>query len=194
MAYFFKKCVDGWQKCAKVPKNDRILLNLVHGLALIAVAAFFARFPLEDIVNEKREEILEMAVLFIVSLIAASYRLFIYKSVNDYEWKKQCSWTFVLFFGILVAIHSIAFYPLVSGAAKATVVYQIAFALICATSTLELYAIYMGKLKFKEEMELESVQVDANKKSPKSATISEDLEKPDFVKMYDYMRPGASKP
>ncbi|CAL2035753.1 unnamed protein product [Caenorhabditis brenneri] len=192
MAYSFKKCVDGWQKCAKVPKNHRILLNLMHGLAFIAIAAIIARFQLENIVNEKREEILEMIVLFIVSLIAASYRLFIYKSVNDYEWKKQCSWTFVLFFGILVVIHSIAFYPLVSGAAKATVVYQIAFALICATSTLELYAIYMGKLKFKEEMELESVQVDANKESPNPVAISGGLEKPDFVKMWNgYMERSA---
>ncbi|CAL2035752.1 unnamed protein product [Caenorhabditis brenneri] len=181
MVYFFKKCVDGWQKCFKVPKSDRILINLHHGLAFIAVIAFFARFQLEDIEDQKRE----LTVLFIFSWFAASYRLFIYKSVEKCEWKKPCSWTFVFFFGILVAIHSIASYRLISGAAKSTVFYQIAFALICATSTMELYAVFMGKLKLKEKEELESVQVDANKKSPNAN--SEDLEKPDFVKMWNEM-------
>ncbi|CAL2035751.1 unnamed protein product [Caenorhabditis brenneri] len=106
----------------------------------------------------------KLVLFFFVNCIAATYRLLIYKPAKDYEWEKQCSWVFVFFFGILVAIHTIAFYPLISEATKFTFVYQIAFALICATSTFELYAIFTGKLKMKEKEELESVQVVDDKK------------------------------
>ncbi|CAL2035730.1 unnamed protein product [Caenorhabditis brenneri] len=140
-------------RCFRVGNYQQSRINILFGLTLIAFYSFGSKFLLED--SWEDEHGAGISVFFATNCFFASYFLYIYLPSDKLCWDKKpesCGYNVLLV--ILLFIHTGTSIKTIINAIgrknpESLIIIQICFSLLSASSTCDVLAILMGKLKEK---------------------------------------------
>ncbi|EGT46343.1 hypothetical protein CAEBREN_23885 [Caenorhabditis brenneri] len=145
-----------WRKTSVYTKCRN---NIFCGLGIIATFAIIAKIECSQ-----RGKVDEFFVFGIINIFHASYVIFITPNEEFCEWKQKSGRVYEILLVILVTVQIGFFYRSIIESVDHKenlnfLIIQFTFSLICASSTCDMLAILMGKLKLKEAKEEEEVEL-----------------------------------
>ncbi|CAL2035754.1 unnamed protein product [Caenorhabditis brenneri] len=166
----FVSAVDKWMKRSEYIQRRN---QIYGGLCIIALLSLYGKIHVLE-----GENVDKFFVFIIVNIFCASYAIFITPNEKFCEWKQKSGKVYEFFLLILVCIHTYILYLSIIESTRHKdlrnfIFVQLSFSMICASSTCDMLAIGMGKLKLKEakkeeeEVELKDVKVE---KRPSAST------------------------